>query len=67
MLLQQEPTADTGSNQNARSDCKQRAIPAGFISSTEFRKVAITGAAGTEMIEPLFGFIERHRSRRDSL
>jgi hypothetical protein len=67
MSLRQEPTTDTGSNQNARSDCQRRALPRGFVSSTEFREVAIAGTAGTEVIEPPVRFIERHRSRRNSL
>jgi hypothetical protein len=67
MSLQQEPTTDTGNNQDICSDRKQRALPPRFVSSTEFREVAIAGAAGTEVIEPPVRFIERHRSRPNSL
>src|ERR1700682_695477 len=64
---QEEPTGDTRSNQNARCDCKQCALFAEFMGFSEFRKVAIAGAARTEMIEPLCSLVEWHRSRRDSL
>src|ERR1700693_3050801 len=67
MSLQQEPSTDRSSNQDARSDCKHLALPRGFLSSAEFREVAIAGTAGTEVIEPPVRFIERHRSRRNSL
>jgi hypothetical protein len=67
MSLEQEPTADTGNNQEARSDCQHRALPPRFVSSTEFIEVAIAGAAGTQMIEPLFRFIEWHGSKCDPL
>src|ERR1700722_15934108 len=67
MPLQQDPTGDTSSNQNARCDCEQCALFAEFMGFSEFTKVAIARAAGTEVIEPFFRFIERHRSRRDSL
>jgi len=67
MPLQQNPTGDTSKNQNARCDCKELALLAEFMDFSEFRKVAIAGAAGTEMIEPLFRFIEWHRSRGDFL
>src|ERR1700692_3450811 len=67
MPLQQDPAGDTSSNQNARCDCEQRALFAELMGFSEFRKVAIAGAARTEMIEPLFSLLEWHRSRRDSL
>src|ERR1700674_3529450 len=67
MPLQQDPTGDTSNNQNARCDCEQCALFAEFMGFSEFRKVAIAGAARTEMIEPLFSLVEWHRSRRDSL
>src|SRR6202140_847896 len=67
MPLQQDPTGDTSNNQNARCDCKQCALFAEFMGFLEFRKVAIAGAARTEMIEPLFSLVEWHCSRRDSL
>lgn len=67
MSLQQEPTTDTSSNQDACSDCKQFALPPRFVNSTEFREVCIAGTTGTEVIEPPARFIERHRSRRNSL
>src|ERR1700692_1830582 len=67
MPLQQDPTGDTSSNQNARCDCEQCALFAEFMGFSEFRKVAIAGAARTEMIEPLFSLVEWHRSRSDSL
>ncbi len=66
MFLQQEPTADTRSNQNARCDCEERALVPEFVDSSELRKVAIARAARTEVIEPLSRFVEGHRSRRDS-
>src|SRR5579859_4210480 len=66
MPLHQDPTGDTSNNQNARCDCQQSALFAEFMGFAEFRKVAIAGAARTEMIEPLFSLVERHRSRRDS-
>ena len=66
-LWQQDPTGDTGNNQYARCDCEQCALFAEFMGFSEFRKVAIAGAARTEMIEPLFSLVEWHRSRRDSL
>src|ERR1700730_14543572 len=66
MPLQQDPTGDTSNNQNARCDCEQCALFAEFMGFSEFRKVAIAGAARTEMIEPLFSLVEWHRSRRDS-
>ncbi len=67
MPLHQDPTGDTSNNQNARCDCEQCALFADFMGFSEFRKVAIAGAARTEMIEPLFSLVEWHRSRRDSL
>src|SRR6202795_2379589 len=67
MPLQQDPAGDTSNNQNARCDCEQRALFAEFMGFSEVRKVAIAGAARTEMIEPLFRLVEWHRSRRDSL
>src|ERR1700730_10078123 len=67
MPLQQDPTGDTSNNQNARCDCEQLPLLTKFKGFSEFRKVSIAGAARTEMIEPFFRFIERHRSRRDSL
>src|ERR1700731_5174488 len=67
MPLQQDPTGDTSNNQNARCDCEQCALFAESMRFSEFRKVAIAGAARTEMIEPLFSLVEWHRSRCDSL
>src|SRR6202795_1996214 len=67
MPLQQDPTGDTSNNKNACCDCEQCAPFAEFMGFSEFRKVAIAGAARTEMIEPLFSLVEWHRSRRDSL
>src|SRR5258708_7094361 len=67
MPLQQDPTGDTSNNQNARCDSEQCALFAEFMGFSEFRKVAVAGAARTEMIEPLFSLVERHRSRSDSL
>ena len=67
MPLQQDPPGDTSNNQNARCDCEQCALFAEFMGFSEFRKVAIAGAARTEMIEPLFSLGERHRSRRNFL
>src|SRR5216684_7924372 len=67
MPLQQDPTGDTSNNQNARCDCEQSALFAEFMGFSEFRKVAIAGAARTEMIEPLLRFREWHPARCDSL
>src|ERR1700730_9190201 len=67
MPLQQDPTGDTSNNQNARCNCEQCALSTEFMGVSEFRKVAIAGAARTEVIEPLFSLVERHCSRRDSL
>src|SRR5260370_2561854 len=67
MPLQQDPTGDASNNQNARCDCEQLALLAEFMGFSEFRKVAIARAARTEMIEPLFCFVEWHRPRRDFL
>src|SRR5579859_3422568 len=67
MPLHQDPTGDTGDNQYARCDCEQCALFAEFMGFSELRKVAIAGAARTEMIEPLFSLVEWHGSRRDSL
>jgi hypothetical protein len=47
MPLQQDPTGDTSNNQNARCDCEQCALFAEFMGFSEFRKVAIAGAART--------------------
>src|SRR6266567_6361082 len=67
MPLQQNPAGDTSNNQNARCDCKQCAPLPEFLDFSEFGKISIAGTARTEMIEPLFRFVEWHRSRCDSL
>jgi len=57
LLFHEEgPTRETRDKQYARGDGKESPGMAVLVSRLELRKIAVAGAAGSQVIEPLFRF-----------
>src|SRR5436190_13430582 len=67
MLLEQDPTGDSNSNQDARGNGQERSRASALVGSLELRKIAVARAAGSQVIEPLLRFGEWYFMRGDSL
>jgi hypothetical protein len=65
MLLEQDPTGDSNNYQDARGNGKERSRATALVGRLELRKIAVTRAAGSQVIEPLLRFDEWHLVRRD--
>jgi hypothetical protein len=64
---EQSPTRNTDDNQDARRKGENGLHTTMPVATLKFGKVAVAGAAGREMIEPLFRFGKRHLTKGDSL
>src|SRR6266852_1314313 len=65
MLLEQHPTGDSNSNQDARGNGYERSCPSALLGNLELRKIAVARAAGSQVVQPLLRFGEWHFMRGD--
>jgi hypothetical protein len=65
MLLEQHPTGDSNSNQDARGNGYERSRPSALLGNSELRKIAVARAAGSQVVQPLLRFGEWHFMRGD--
>jgi len=65
--LNEDPTGNAHCNQDASGNSKQSPVSLNFADFSQLREILVAWTTRTKMIEPFFGFRERHCSRSDSL
>jgi len=66
MLLEQGPTGNTRSNQNARGYRKEGSLSPALVRFTELRKIAVARTAGSQVVQIDFSLCERNPVKSNS-
>jgi len=67
LFYQEGPTRETSYDQDTRGDGEKGLCSPALIGGPELREITVAGAAGGQVIEPLFRFGQRHLMTSDSL